>query len=78
MFLKIAMVIFWVLFVSQFFFPFAGHYILIIGYLLLAIHLLEYALVGRQLARLGQPLFTSIVNTLLFGILYWRPLLKKR
>jgi hypothetical protein len=46
--------------------------------LMLALHLLEALVTRSQLQGLGVPPGRAFVMTLLFGLLYWKPLLDQR
>jgi uncharacterized protein YhhL (DUF1145 family) len=45
-----------------------------IAALLLVVHVVELALAFKHVRRYRGPLAASIVLTLLFGVLHWRPL----
>ncbi len=52
----------------------AGPMLRRVSLVLLAIHLLELVFVFRHVRLYKGPLATSIVLTLLFGLLHWKPL----
>lgn len=52
----------------------AGPMLRRVSLVLLAIHLLELVFVFRHVRLYQGPLATSIVLTLLFGLLHWKPL----
>ena len=52
----------------------AGPMLRRVSLILLAVHLLELVFVFRHVRLYKGPLGTSIVLTLLFGLLHWKPL----
>jgi uncharacterized protein YhhL (DUF1145 family) len=51
-----------------------GHLLQRIAAIVLVVHVVELALVFRTVRQYPGPLATSVVLTLLFGALHWKPL----
>ncbi|MBL8336434.1 MAG: DUF1145 domain-containing protein [Rhodoferax sp.] len=51
-----------------------GHLLQRLSLILLVIHAVELALMFKAVRRYPGPLATSILLTLLFGLLHWKPL----
>ncbi|MGO4391310.1 hypothetical protein AB4Z46_08145 [Variovorax sp. M-6] len=49
----------------------------VVALVILAFHALELPFVWMQVRRYPGPLATSVVLTLLFGLLHWMPLTRK-
>ena len=73
---KILLLLFWVVFIVNFIQPVHAA-VLPIGVFLAAIHLLEFIWQRKALQQAGEPNLQALAQTLLFGILYWRPVLKQ-
>lgn len=50
------------------------HWVRILAAVLLAVHLLEVVFCFRKVALHKGPLFDSVLLTLLFGFLHWKPM----
>lgn len=71
--------VFWAVFAYNTFFPIAdplGSFIAWAGIILAVVHLLEYVLKKSALEEIGAGGLHGLCQTLLFGFLYWLPLLK--
>lgn len=71
---------FWLVFLINLLIPLdstVGFWIDWLGTALLVIHLLELALVGSKLKAIGRSALPDVAMVLLFGVLYWKPLLPK-
>ncbi|NMV42001.1 DUF1145 domain-containing protein [Ralstonia insidiosa] len=53
--------------------PDAVHWVRIVAAVLLGVHVLEVLICFRQVALHKGPLFDSVLLTLLFGVLHWKP-----
>ena len=54
--------------------PDAIHWVRIVAAVLLAVHLLEVVVCFKRVALHKGPLFDSVLLTLLFGFLHWKPM----
>lgn len=54
--------------------PDVVHWVRILAGALLAVHLLEVVFCFRKVALHKGPLFDSVLLTLLFGFLHWKPM----
>jgi uncharacterized protein YhhL (DUF1145 family) len=71
---------FWLAFVINLVMPFGGSLgtgVLWAGMVFLVLHVIELALVYSKLKAVERNRTADIVAVLAFGILYWKPLLKK-
>jgi uncharacterized protein YhhL (DUF1145 family) len=71
---------FWLAFVINLVLPFGGSLgtgVLWAGMVFLVLHVIELALVYSKLKAVERNRTADIVAVLAFGILYWKPLLKK-
>jgi len=71
---------FWLSFVINFVMPFGGSLetgVLWAGIVFLVLHVIELAVIYSKLKDLGRTGIADIIAVLAFGILYWKPLLKK-
>ena len=71
---------FWLAFVVNLVMPFGGSLgtgVLWAGMVFLVLHVIELALVYSKLKAVDRHGTTDIVAVLAYGILYWKPLLKK-
>ncbi|KRO92311.1 MAG: DUF1145 domain-containing protein [Proteobacteria bacterium] len=71
---------FWLAFVVNLVMPFGGSLgtgVLWAGMVFLVLHVIELALVYSKLKAVDRNGTSDIVAVLAFGILYWKPLLKK-
>lgn len=50
------------------------HWVRIVTAVLLVVHLLEVLVCFRKVALHKGPLFDSVLLTLLFGVLHWKPM----
>ncbi|QBR03955.1 hypothetical protein [Paraburkholderia pallida] len=50
------------------------HWVRIVAAVLLFVHLLEVAVCFKKVALHKGPLFDSVLLTLLFGFLHWKPM----
>ncbi|MBX3775252.1 hypothetical protein DEE91_26125 [Ralstonia pickettii] len=50
------------------------HGVRIVAAVLLGVHVLEVLICFRQVALHKGPLFDSVLLTLLFGVLHWKPM----
>ena len=72
--------VFWGAFIVNFFMPLdanIGVWVHWLGIALLVIHVLELLLVGSKLKAIGRFTSRDIGMVLLFGVLYWKPLVRK-
>ncbi len=49
--------------------------IILVAQVLLAVHLVEYILVAKKLSAKSVPFVKAFSHTLLFGVLFWQPIL---
>lgn len=49
-----------------------------IALIVLAVHVVELVFVFKHVKAYAGPLFTSVVLTLLFGLLHWMPIAKQQ
>ncbi len=75
LFNKIALLVFWAAFIWNFIQPIHSS-LLPIGILIAAIHVIEYLWKRRPLLDAGEPTSRAFIQTLLFGLFYWRPVLR--
>ena len=71
---------FWLAFIVNLVMPFGGSLgtgVLWAGMVFLVLHVIELAVVYSKLKAAGRADSADIVAVLAFGILYWKPLLKK-
>jgi uncharacterized protein YhhL (DUF1145 family) len=71
---------FWLAFVINLVMPFGGSLgtgVLWAGMVFLVLHVIELALIYSKLKAVDRNRTADIVAVLAFGILYWKPLLKK-
>lgn len=54
--------------------PDAVHWVRVAAAVLLAVHALEVLICFRKVALHKGPLFDSVLLTLLFGVLHWKPM----
>ncbi len=54
--------------------PEAIHWVRIVAVVLLAVHLFEVVVCFKKVALHKGPLFDSVLLTLLFGFLHWKPM----
>ena len=79
--LKIIIVLFWLSFAYNFFFPFPDPSTSIVawaGIILAIAHVLEFAIKKAALDEINAGGIHGFCQTLLFGFLYWMPLLKNK
>lgn len=77
--LKLITLIFWGVFAYNTFQPIAdptGSIIAWVGIILAVVHLLEYVLKKNALEDIGAGGLHGLCQTLIYGFLYWLPLLK--
>ena len=77
---KVGVLLFWIAYLLNYFgswFGSAQGIIFWSGKLLLLAHLIEYLIKRKQLTELGQKPLESFAQTMLFGFLYWQPLLRR-
>jgi len=78
--LKLTIIIFWLAFAYNFFFPLVEPYSSIVtfsGLILALVHVIEFALKKAQLDARDAGGIHGFCQTLLFGFLYWLAILKK-
>ena len=71
---------FWLAFLVNIVMPFSAPWesgIMNVGLVLVAIHILELALVYKKLKLIGRANVADLSWVILLGILHWRPLLRK-
>ncbi len=71
---------FWLVFVINLLIPLdstVGVWIIWLGAALFVIHVLELAMVGSTLKAIGRLALIDVALVVLFGVLYWKPLLAK-
>jgi uncharacterized protein YhhL (DUF1145 family) len=73
---KILLLAFWAVFIVDFIWP-VHIAILPIGLLMGVIHAVEFFWQRRALKEAGESDMRALVQTLLFGVLYWRSLVKR-
>ncbi len=49
--------------------------IVLIAQVLLALHLVEYIVIAKKLSAKSVPFVKAFSHTLLFGVLFWQPIL---
>jgi uncharacterized protein YhhL (DUF1145 family) len=72
--------LFWVAFTYDFFYPFPEPFTTVIswsGIILAVLHLMEFVFKKAELDAIGAGGLHGFCQTLLFGFLYWLPLLKQ-
>jgi uncharacterized protein YhhL (DUF1145 family) len=76
---KLLLVGFWLVFMVNVFMPFAGtatQWIMWVGAAMLAVHLIEFVVMRKPLQSRGHTGMVNFVWIMLFGILYWKPMLR--
>jgi uncharacterized protein YhhL (DUF1145 family) len=76
---KVLLLGFWLVFIVNIFMPFAGaadQWVMLIGLAMLIVHLIEFAVMRKKLRSRGHSGLTNFVSVTLFGVLYWKPLLR--
>ena len=71
---------FWLVFIVNIFMPFAAaasQWIMWIGVAMLAVHLIEFVVMRKKLQSHGHSGLMNFVWVMLYGILYWKPLLRE-
>jgi uncharacterized protein YhhL (DUF1145 family) len=75
-----SMIIFWVAFAANLFSPIGGNLglgIYWLGVVMLILHMLELVVVYSKLKAINHGTAKDVINVLVFGVLYWKPLLSK-
>jgi len=78
---KALILVFWVFFSYNLIKPFANPYetfFLWAGIFLLLIHLLEFFMQRKKLVEKNAGGILGFIQTMLFGLFYWLPILKKK
>lgn len=80
---KLVLLVFYAVVLASFFVPLplppeVVHWARVIAGVLLVVHALEVAVFYRKVALYPGPVVVSIVLTLLFGFLHWKPLADAR
>ena len=76
---KLLLLGFWLVFMVNIFMPFAGavdQWVMLIGLAMLVVHLIEFVVMRKQLQSSGHSGLMNFVWVTLFGLLYWKPLLR--
>ena len=76
---KLLLLGFWLVFIINIFMPFAGaadQWIMLIGLAILIVHLIEFVVMRKKLQSRGLSGLMNFVWVTLFGVLYWKPLLR--
>ena len=79
--LKPITIIFWLCFAYNFFFPFPEPFTSVVawaGIILAVVHVIEFALKKSALDKINAGGVHGFCQTLLFGFMYWLPLLKSK
>ncbi len=76
LFNKILLLAFWAVFIIDFIWP-VHVVILPIGLLMCVIHAVEFFWQRKALKKAGESDMQALVQTLLFGVLYWRSVVKR-
>jgi uncharacterized protein YhhL (DUF1145 family) len=74
------MVVFWILFAISLITPFEdtfGQGVFWTGVIMLVLHIIELVLVYAKLNAVGRGELKDVLSVLVFGILFWKPLLSK-
>lgn len=74
--LKFSLLVFWAAFIWNFIEPLHAR-ILTIGIMMSVIHLVEFGFKRSHLLEAGEPHGRAFFLTMLFGLVYWRPVLKQ-
>ena len=77
---KASLLVIYIAALISFFVPALAPYsstLVIISALVLAFHVIEYIAVVKKLSAKGHSGIGPFIQTLLFGLLYWKPLLSK-
>ncbi|MDG1495885.1 MAG: DUF1145 domain-containing protein [Porticoccaceae bacterium] len=77
---KLILLGFWLAFIVNVFLPLAGavgQWIMWIGAAMFAVHLIEFVVMRKELQRRGHSGSMDFVWIMLWGILYWKPLLRE-
>ncbi len=77
--LKLSLMVFWLVLLISLFIPFPeGTQLRLeqVGVILAAVHLLEFALQRQRLEAIQAGGMGGFIQTMLFGFVYWHPLLK--
>ncbi len=74
--LKLSLLVFWGAFFWNLIAPLHAH-LLTIGMMMAVIHLLEFGFKRSHLRQAGESHGRAFLLTMLFGLLYWRPVLKQ-
>ncbi|ETN91842.1 putative membrane protein [Gammaproteobacteria bacterium MOLA455] len=76
---KLLLLGFWLVFTVNVFMPFAGavdQWVMLIGLAMLIVHLIEFFVMRKRLQSHGLSGLMNFVWVMLFGLFYWKPLLR--
>ncbi len=76
---KLLLLGFWLVFIANIFMPLTGaadQWVMLIGMAMLIVHLIEFVVMRKQLQGRGHSGLMNFVWVTLFGLLYWKPLLR--
>jgi uncharacterized protein YhhL (DUF1145 family) len=76
---KLLLLGFWLVFAVNVFMPFAGavdQWVMLIGLAMLVVHLIEFFVMRKRLKSRGHSGLMNFVSVTLFGLFYWKPLLR--
>jgi uncharacterized protein YhhL (DUF1145 family) len=76
---KLLLLGFWLVFIVNVFMPFEGavdQWVMLIGIAMLSVHLIEFVVMRKQLRSRGHSGLMNFARVMLFGLLYWKPLLR--
>ena len=76
---KLLLLGFWLVFIVNVFMPFEGamdQWVMLIGIAMLSVHLIEFVVMRKQLKSRGHSGLMNFVWVTLFGLFYWKPLLR--
>ena len=76
---KLLLLGFWLVFIVNVFLRFEVAmvlWVMLIGIALLSVHLIEFVLMLKQLRSRGHSGLMNFARVMLFGLLYWKPLLR--
>ena len=76
---KLVLVCFWLAFMVNIGMPFAGaadQWVMLIGLAMFIVHLIEFFVMRKRLQGSGHSGAMNFFLVMLFGILYWKPLLR--
>ncbi|UVW34187.1 DUF1145 domain-containing protein [SAR92 clade bacterium H455] len=76
---KLLLLGFWLVFTVNIFMPLAGaadQWVMLIGLAMLIVHLIEFFVMRKRLQSHGHSGLMNFAWVMLFGLFYWKPLLR--